>query len=95
MTTEVLKKSNPLNLFEIRRLAFLPSSFEYIDIPMQYNLEKAIDTWINSHLKGRYYIGTNITLDDSNQYARVTRVGFEESKELSYFTLACPHLKYK
>jgi hypothetical protein len=33
-------------------------------------------------------------LNSQDSADSVTKVGFEEVKELSYFTLACPFLKY-
>lgn len=51
--------------------------------------------WINEHLKGRYYIGKTVNVDSTNTITPALKVGFEEPKELSYFTLACPLLKYK
>jgi len=90
-----LKEPNPLNLFKIRKLGKPPVHFEYITIPMQYNLEEAISKWIQLHMKHRYYIGKTLDLDSADKIAVLLKIGFEEPKELSYFTLACPHLKYK
>ena len=88
-------KVNPLNLFNLRRLEVPPAHFEYITIPLTYNLEDSISKWIKENLKGRYYTGKALTIvDDDNQVVVAIKVGFEEAKELSYFTLACPHLKY-
>ena len=89
-----IKEPNPLNLFGIRRLNVLPKHFEYISMPMTYNLEEALVKWIEDHLKGRFYVGKSIGVDKENQVQTCIKVGFENSKELSFFTLACPHLKY-
>lgn len=32
--------------------------------------------------------------DDISKVTKVIRIGFEDKKELSFFTLACPLLKY-
>jgi hypothetical protein len=85
---------NPLNVFGIRRVDHSPPYFESIKIPMTYNLEESIASWIDTHLRGRYYVGKSIDLDD-NKLTNKLRISFEESKEMSYFMLACPHLKYK
>jgi len=54
-----------------------------------------MDKWIHDNLKGRYYIGRTLKIDPIDRgIAEVLNIGFEEPKELSYFTLACPHLKY-
>lgn len=88
-------KINPLNLLEKRRVEFMPVYFEHTDFTFGYNLIDAIDMWIYTNLKGRYFIGKSIKLDEQNSIKHSLRVGFEESKEMSYFMLACPHLKYK
>ena len=36
-----------------------------------------------------------MTLREEGGTETVCKVGFEDAKELSYFTLACPLLKYK
>lgn len=88
------KDPNPLNFFEIRRASIAPPYFEYINVPTRYNLEQSLVKWINQNLKGKFYVGKAIALDSNESTKPVTRVGFEEAKELSYFTLACPYLKY-
>ena len=61
----------------------------------RYNLEQAIQNWIELKLKKRYFLGKTIGLTTEDKVEQVLRVGFEDPKELSYFVLACPHLKYK
>jgi len=86
-----LKHPNPLDFFGVRKLPVAPPHFDYTEIEMKYNLESALRNWIEDNLKGRFFIGRS--LNKQGQY--VLKVGFEEGKELSYFTLACPHLRYK
>ena len=91
-----IKEPNPLNFYDARQLKVLPPHFESIVIDMRiYNLEKTIVKWIRQNLKGRFFIGNVVSLSSDNQYHSGIKVGFEEPKELSYFTLACPYLKYK
>jgi len=91
-----LKEPNPLNFYDARQLSVLPPHFQSIDIDVQlYNLEDTICKWILKSLKGRFYCARAIGLSSDNQLKQTIKVGFEEPKELSYFTLACPHLKYK
>jgi hypothetical protein len=85
---------NPLNVFDIRRVDYSPPYFESINIPMTYNLQESIERWIEFHLKGRFFIGKDTALVD-NRIETTLKIGFEDSKEMSYFMLACPHLKYK
>lgn len=87
-------KPNALNFFGIRKMDVPPPHFEYMVIPQKYNLEKTLDKWIETHLKGRYYLGTTLAVGEVNGLDTRLKVGFEDAKELSYFTLACPLLKY-
>lgn len=94
----MLKKNkvNPLNLFEKRRVEFCPPYFESITINPSYNLLKAIDDWIYDNLSGRYYLGKTIDLEEiSSSIKSKYKIAFEDPKEMSYFMLACPHLKYR
>lgn len=68
---------------------------EYLDISPNYNLEKALVNWITSNCKSRFYIGKAINNPTGQSAESKIRIGFEDSKELSYFALACPLLKYK
>lgn len=88
-------KINPLEVFQARKVEFPPFDFDYTNITSTYNLENAIDKWIKKNLTGRYYIGKTVELNQEDKLEIYTKVGFEKKKELSYFLLACPHLKYK
>jgi hypothetical protein len=89
-----LKEPNPLNFFDLRQLKVPPEHFEYVSIQMNYNIQDSISKWIIDHQKGRFYVGKSVEVDSSNQIVTLLRIGFEDHKELSYFTLACPYLKY-
>jgi hypothetical protein len=89
------KTPNPLNVFEVRQVKSALPHFEYVNLPMKYNLEDSLIKWIKQNLKNRFYIGKNISLDGGNKLIHVLTIGFEETKDMSYFMLACPHLKYK
>ena len=88
------KEPNPLHIFDIKRVIHPPPHFEYVNVPLKYNLEESLNKWIDNHLKNRYFIGRNVSLDKDNSITSVITVGFEEKKDMSYFMLACPHLKY-
>lgn len=95
MTKVKIKEPNPLNFYGARQVTVLPPHFESIDIDMRiYNMERTIVKWIEQNLKGRFYINHAVSLSSDNQYQNGIRIGFEDPKELSYFTLACPYLKY-
>jgi len=89
------KTPNPLNVFGVRKSKVAQPHFEYVSIPLKYNLEDTLIKWIERHLKHRYYVGKNVALDSENKIIKVITIGFEEAKDMSYFMLACPHLKYK
>ena len=86
-------KPNPLNYFNLRRVEFAAPHFKYTTID-EYspNLIKKFNSWIKNNLNSRYYIGQDIALDNTNTIVYITRIGFENEKELSFFTIACPHL---
>lgn len=86
-----LKNPNPLDLFGVRALPVAPPHFEYTELELKYNLETALKHWISDNLRGRYYVGKTYSITGSP----CLKVGFEDGKELSYFSLACPHLRYK
>lgn len=88
-------KPNPYNVFKIRRAQFPPDHFEYITLPLNYNLSDALISWIEENLEGRFYFGKIISLNSERKMYTSTKVGFENKKELSFFMLACPYLKYR
>ena len=88
------KEPNPLNIFNLRQVKSAPPHFDYINIPLKYNLENSLAKWIKNHCKHRFYLGKSVVLDNERKMVNVLTVGFEENKDMSYFMLACPHLKY-
>ena len=90
-----VKLLNPQDYFKIRKLKHASPHLATIDLPVKYNIQTAIETWISSNLKNRYFIGKSVGLTKSNAVEQVLRVGFEDPKELSFFVLTCPLLKYK
>ncbi len=89
-----LKEPNPLDILNIRKVKFCPPHFSTVDIQIKYNIDKAICDWIETNLSGRYFFGNTIGFDKSKNLTQTNLVGFEQAKELSFFMLACPHLKY-
>ena len=89
-------KPNPLNYFDMRRVEFAAPHFKYTTLD-RYNPGqiKSIDVWIRHNLNNRYYIGQGIALDSANTVIYTTKIGFESEKELSFFTIACPHLQQR
>lgn len=89
------KEPNPYDYFGVRRLESCGPHLEKINLPFTYNLENAVQKWIEMNCKKRYFIGKGIQLTNENSIESCVTVGFEDPKELSYFVLACPLLKYK
>jgi hypothetical protein len=85
-----IKSPNALELFKVRKTDYPLKHFEYTVIPKTYNLEQSLQNWIKDNSKGRYYIGTV-----RDKQGQSLKIGFENKKELSYFILACPLLKYR
>jgi hypothetical protein len=85
-------KVNALNALDLRKVSFPAHHFHYALLD-KYSPSylKQIDTWIYHNLNSRYYAGQAIDLID-NTIVFVTKIGFEQEKELSFFKLACPHL---
>jgi hypothetical protein len=85
-------KVNLLNVLEQRKVKFPAHHFHYTLLPKYTpTYHKNIDSWIYNNLNSRYYIGQAVDLVD-NVIVYVTKIGFEQEKELSFFKLACPHL---
>lgn len=85
-------KVNSLNALDLRRVSFPAHHFHYTSLhKYSPSFHKTIDSWIYSNLNSRYYIGQAVDLID-NSIVFVTKIGFEQEKELSFFKLACPHL---
>jgi hypothetical protein len=86
---------NPLNVIDARKLDFLPIHFSKIkisDLDIYHMHIDAIENWINSRLRGRYCILTIPSIiNDRVENAKI--IGFEESKELTYFLLSCPYIR--
>jgi hypothetical protein len=87
-------KVNPLDVFDLRRVDFCPPFYNTVNIDPGYNLVNALDEWIYQNLSGRYYIGPCVDLDNDGNIKKRVKVGFETEREMSFFMLACPFLKY-
>ena len=99
ITMDKKGKINPLSVFGMRRVSFCPPHFESANVDLTYNLSRVIESWIDENTKGRYYLGQRVIDSDNRDLGRrkikyVTTVSFENSKDLSYFLIACPYLKY-
>jgi len=84
-------KINPLNALDIRKVDFPAVHFHFVILPkFNPNYVKLLDEWIYHNLKGRYYVGSDLSLNSDNSIIYVTKVGFENEKEITFFKIACP-----
>jgi len=86
-------KPNPLNFLDLRRVDFPARHFHFTTI-LKYSPSsvKKMDDWIFTNLNGRYYIGQGIDLDHNNSVVYITKLGFEQEKEMSFFLLSYSNL---
>lgn len=90
-----LRNPSPLDYFEMRRAYSLPPHFDVVNIPLSPAPVRTFmdsESWIIDNLKGRFYIGHNVHLNDVNKLERVLTIGFEKPTEMSLFMIASPHL---
>lgn len=86
------KKVNPLNVLELRKVNFPAPYFYYTSIEkINPTFHNTLERWIKKNLNSRYYIGQDLEIR-KNVIVYVTKIGFEQEKELSFFNLACPFL---
>jgi hypothetical protein len=84
---------NPIDVLKQREIKTLPPHFSKIKVSDSELFEGNIDSWIKNRLKGRYCIVRSPSIDNGGNLKSATFVGFEDQKELTYFMLACPHLR--
>lgn len=80
---------NPLNALGLRRLNYIPEHFSRMSI--KNNVEE-INSWVYSNLNSRYAINRTLKVGEDNRMIETQEIGFEDSKELTMFSLACPYL---
>ena len=84
---------NPIDVLKQRKLNTLPPHFSKFKIADSETLNFDFEDWIKTKLKGRYCVVRSPNLDKDGKVKSATFVAFEEQKELTYFMLACPHLR--
>lgn len=83
---------NPMDVLQQRRLRTVAPHFAAVNISDVALLE-GVENWIRDRLKGRYYVCNKPALDRKGNLRSMSSVGFEDQQELTYFMLACPHLR--
>lgn len=84
---------NPIDVLKQREVKTLPPHFSKTRISDMELFEGDIFRWIKDKLKGRFCLLRTPLIDQDGRLKSTTIVAFEEQKELTYFMLACPHLR--
>ena len=82
---------NPLDVLKKRELRFIPQHFSTINY--QGLFDNDVKNWIKNNLKGRYALVKTVKVGELSSKTLSTIIAFEDEKELTYFTLACPYLR--
>lgn len=88
-------KYNHLDLLNERQLNYIPIHFvrtKLVDSFTVINFEKIV-LWIKSKLDGRFFLLKAPMISNNDKLKSEYIVGFEDPKELTYFILACPHIR--
>lgn len=86
---------NPLNVIKKRKLNSLPPHFLKVQVNEFDFFDDKLENWIVSRLQGRYSIARLPFIDENKNLKIANFVGFEDHKEITYFTLACPYFRRK
>lgn len=84
---------NPLDVLKCRRANNLCAHFTKATLPDSAIYDENIIDWVQIKLKGRFFVLRNPTVDSDGKFKSSLTIGFEDPKELTYFMLACPHLR--
>jgi hypothetical protein len=84
-------KYNHLDFLNERQLNYMPAHFATTKLP-EYCVSETT-SWIKSKLGGRFFVLRIPTISNNDKLITEFVVGFEDQKELTYFMLACPHLR--
>lgn len=83
---------NPIDVLKQRKLKTIPPHFSKMRIS-EMEIFEGLEDWVKIRLKGRYCIAKKPSIDSSGNLKSTHFIGFEDQKELTYFMLACPHLR--
>ena len=84
---------NPLNVLKERKMAYMPPHFSKTAISSTLFIDDEIIEWVNSKLKGRFCFTRLPVVDSNNKLHTNHIIGFEDTKEMTYFLLACPYIR--
>jgi hypothetical protein len=86
---------NALDVLNQRKVDFMPPQFSKMKVSDNEWQDSTIEDWIRNKLKGRFYYQKIPSIGTDGRVKSSSYVGFEDHKELTYFMLACPHLRRK
>jgi hypothetical protein len=86
-------KLNALDILNRRQLDSVSPNFAKIKLAEGDLFGTEVETWIKTKLAGRFYIKRQPSVAQDGKLKTATYVGFEDHKELTYFMLACPHIR--
>ena len=86
-------KLNALDILNHRQVESVAPHFAKIKLADVDLFGSDVETWIRSKLVGRFYIKRQPGISQDGKLKTATYVGFEDHKELTYFMLACPHIR--
>lgn len=83
---------NPLDVLKQRKVNTVAPHF--VSLAVKDNeIFDGLEDWVKTKLKGRYYICRKPAIDKDGNLRSSSFIGFEDQRELTYFMLACPHLR--
>ena len=86
-------KLNALDILNHRQVDSVAPHFAKIKLADVDLFGSDVETWIRSKLVGRFYIKRQPGISQDGKLKTATYVGFEDHTELTYFMLACPHIR--
>jgi hypothetical protein len=84
---------NPLEVLNKRSLNYIPPHFSKVKVSDSELGIGNLESWVRNKLNGRYAVAKIPSIDKDGHLKTATFVAFEDQKELTYFMLACPHLR--
>lgn len=84
---------NPYDALKIRKVDFVPVHFKKYKMNSVWIDTEVIENWILNKLTGRFFAGTRVGIFAEGKVQSEHIFAFEEEKELTFFILACPHLR--
>lgn len=84
---------NHLDLIGERALSFIPPHFSRTTLSDRDEWNRnSFESWIKNKLHGRYCL-TKVPIIENDKLKSSLIVAFEDHSEMTYFMLACPHLR--